>query len=225
MTKQPPRPRIAGDIQFVQRRQLGAYARERLRALAHKRHWEDGDVLLRAGEIPKSVIAIEQGLLRISQVAADGSEHLHAAVQPGALMGLGSVVGQLPMGFTVVAQGACTSIHYDAQALLALMRQDGEVALELAAVLARWGQEQRNLAVEKQLLPLIGRLHTALRMLRLQGVGRAVAGGFELRITQYDIACMLGSSRQYINPQLRQLQQMGIVRLGYRTIVLLDEPG
>lgn len=69
---------------------------------------------------------------------------------------------------------------------------------------------------------LLGRVQATLQRLHALGAGRPVVGGFALRVSQYDLACMVGSSRQYVNLQLRHLQEIGMVRLGYRSIVLLQ---
>ena len=47
----------------------------------------------------------------------------------------------------------------------------------------------------------------------------------ELRISQTDLARMLGASRSKVNEELRRLQDAGLVRIGYGRITLLQRRG
>ena len=49
----------------------------------------------------------------------------------------------------------------------------------------------------------------------------AVPDGVMLRVSQSDLAQAASASRQRVNQQLRHFQQQGLIRLGYRNIVLL----
>jgi CRP-like cAMP-binding protein len=48
-----------------------------------------------------------------------------------------------------------------------------------------------------------------------------VPGGVQLRVSQADLAQAAMASRQRVNQQLRRFQEKGLIRLGYRNIVLL----
>jgi CRP-like cAMP-binding protein len=48
-----------------------------------------------------------------------------------------------------------------------------------------------------------------------------VPGGVQLRVSQADLAQAVMASRQRVNQQLRRFQDKGLIRLGYRNIVLL----
>jgi CRP-like cAMP-binding protein len=48
-----------------------------------------------------------------------------------------------------------------------------------------------------------------------------VPDGVMLRVSQSDLAQAASASRQRVNQQLRHFQEQGLIRLGYRNIVLL----
>jgi len=52
-----------------------------------------------------------------------------------------------------------------------------------------------------------------------------VADGVMLRVNQSDLAQATSASRQRVNQQLQKLQEQGMIRLGYRYIVLLRHGG
>jgi CRP-like cAMP-binding protein len=206
-------------------RALSARTRERLARISHERSWKDGDVLLHGGEVARWIIGREQGRLRVARIRPSGAEDLRKGVRPGGTLGLVSVVAQRPFPFSVTAAGPCVTRLYDAQKVLALMREDGEVALDLARSLALWAAELEELTLEDRDENLYERIQAVLLRLYALGAARPVSDGVSLRVSQYDLACMVGSSRQYVNLQLRRMQEMGEVRLGYRSIILLHPPG
>jgi CRP-like cAMP-binding protein len=48
-----------------------------------------------------------------------------------------------------------------------------------------------------------------------------VSDGVQLRVSQSDLAQATMASRQRVNQQLQRFQDKGLIRLGYRNIVLL----
>lgn len=65
---------------------------------------------------------------------------------------------------------------------------------------------------------------------RLLAHGLAVGQQFsgehvELRVSQTDLARMLGSSRSKVNEELRRLEEAGLIRIGYGRIYLLESEG
>ena len=205
-------------------RALSATTRERLAGISRERNWNDGEVLLHAGEVPRWIIGLEQGRLRVARIRLNGAEDLRKGVRPGGTLGLVAVVAQKPFPFSVTANGACRTRLYDSQKVLELMRDDGAVALDLARSLALWAAELEEASLEDRDENLFERIRSVLERLHVLGAGRQVANGFSLRVSQYDLACMVGSSRQYVNLQLRRMQELGVVQLGYRSIILLQPP-
>jgi CRP/FNR family transcriptional regulator, cyclic AMP receptor protein len=57
-------------------------------------------------------------------------------------------------------------------------------------------------------------------------VGQDASGGaVELRVSQADLARMLGASRSKVNEELRRLERAGCIRIGYGRICLLQRKG
>ena len=179
-------------------------------------------MVLHAGQIARWVVGLEQGRLRVSRMRPDGVEDLRQGVRPGGMLGLVSVVAERPFPFSVTAAGSCRTRLYDPEKLLALMRADADVGVDLARSLAMRVAELEDATMERRGESLLDRVQAALLRLHSLGADTPVPDGFSLRVSQYDLACMVGSSRQYVNLQLRRLEEIGFVRLGYRTIVLLQ---
>ncbi len=67
---------------------------------------------------------------------------------------------------------------------------------------------------------LLCELHERLRI-----VGWATKGGYDLALTQQDIADTTGLSNVHVNRVLRQLRLMRLVEVGGRRVDILDHPG
>ena len=61
-----------------------------------------------------------------------------------------------------------------------------------------------------------------VRVARMLDRQRQGAGGAVLRLSQTDLADMLGTTRQSLNLELQRLQRAGIVALGRGRIEVLD---
>jgi CRP-like cAMP-binding protein len=168
-----------------------------------------------------SALVCDAGRLRFSRVSIKGGESLRRWIGVGEFLGITFVIGACPCDFSITADGPCRTTHFPAVQLRELMRSDGELALELAAILARRILELTDVIVEEAGEPLDLRLYYTLVRLCEVNEGIRRADGYELRISQSDLASMVGSSRQYVNPLLRRMQDCGLIRLGYRSVVLL----
>jgi len=201
---------------------LSPRTQQALASIAYTRSWRDGDVIHAAGDMASSALVCDSGRIRFSRVSIHGSESLRRWIGVGELIGIAFVIAACPFDFSITADGPCRTTHFPAAQLRELMRSDGELASELAEFLARRILELSDVVVEEAGEPLGLRLYyTLVRLCKVdEGIRRA--DGHELRISQSDLASMVGSSREYVNPLLRRMQEQGLIRIGYRSIVLLD---
>lgn len=201
---------------------LSSHTREALAGIAYRRSWADGDVIHTAGDLASSALVCDEGRIRLSRVTVHGTESLRRWIGTGELLGLAFVIVAQPFDFTIAADGPCRTTHFPAARLRELMRADGQMALELAGLVAHKLIELADVVVEESGEPLDLRLYyTIVRLARISE-GTRLPDGQELRISQSDLASMVGSSRQYINPLLHRLQDKGLIRIRYRSVVLLD---
>jgi len=198
---------------------LSAHCRAAMGAIGQLRTWPENRVLLRAGEIANSVLMLKKGVLRVTCHTLDGNEVLRPSPPVGKLIGLYSVLSGLPFHFTLIATTPCEVIHFQTGRLRALMREDGLVAMEFAELQARRTWSLMNQAVERQLTSTAHRLHETLLHLAKTS-GAKFPDGTRVRISQSDLASLVGSSRPHVNTCLHELQDEGLVKLGYRSILV-----
>ncbi|MDP4072965.1 Crp/Fnr family transcriptional regulator [Acidovorax sp. A1169] len=210
---------------------LGHRADERLRLpkevqdallqVAHRRQLQRGDSLFLKGSAPDALFGMVQGALRVSVAAPDGREAVIAVLEPGHWFGEVSLfVGQQRVYDTCAVEPSEVAVvqaadfhHLIATQPALHMAFTRLVCLRLRQALA-W--------IDDAILqPLSVRL--AHRLVTLDSrPASAESTTVVLAVSQEDLAFMLGVSRQSINRQLKQWEEEGMLRVGYRVVELLD---
>lgn len=184
---------------------------------------EPGDVLCKVGRPAAWWLGVVDGLLKMSNLRADGGSITYSGLPPGAWFGEGtllkrecyryniealrrSVIAGLPIGcFEWLLERSIPFNRY-------LMNQLNERVSQFIAA------RESDLATDpdtRVALGLNGLFHPVLH----PGVGT------QLRITQQELAYLVGLSRQRVNEALRSLQASGLIRIEYGGVRVLDLEG
>jgi CRP-like cAMP-binding protein len=111
-------------------------------------------------------------------------------------------------------------LHIERANLLDLITQDALVAVDLLRILGLRINQLLDTLADQGMHTLEQRVWATLeRLATFNSV--QVADGVQLRVSQSDLAQAAMASRQRVNQQLRHFQDKGLIRLGYRNIVLL----
>lgn len=202
---------------------LPAHAQAALAAIGQVRRWREGEVVQLAGEVASATLLVRTGRLRLSTTSPDGAEILWPPIGPGKMVCLYSAVGALPFHYDVVAAVDCTLVHFEAGAMLALMANDGRVATEIAKLLAKRAWNLMDWRVEGHHTTVPYRVYATLQYLATQR-GFPSPLGVDVRMSQQELANLIGCSRPHLSACLQQLQEAQLVRLGYRSITVLPRP-
>jgi CRP/FNR family cyclic AMP-dependent transcriptional regulator len=194
-----------------------------LRRMGRLNHWNDGDVVLRAGTPAASALMIVQGRLRLATASAEGKEVLFRWFTPGEFVGLVSILGHMPVPVEAVAVGHCETIHFEAEELLRHLRTDAAGALSFAGLISRFTAEITNLFVTHTAGTLEERILAVLARLALHEGVSPSQQDVRLKASHQDIAAAVGASRQRVSLELQKLAASGRIRLGYRHLVLLKD--
>lgn len=184
---------------------LGAQALASLAKTMRPVDLEPGQMLFVQGEPGDSVFVVESGRLRLFRTSPGGRERTLAYVQAGDIVGEMAALGKLPRSASAQAAEPSRVWRLDGRALAQAVASDGRAALKLVELLARrlaeadQQLEEASGTVAEQLLSLLRRL-------------AAESGDGRLRITQQQLAEMLGVTRESVNRGLARLESMGIVR-------------
>jgi CRP/FNR family transcriptional regulator, cyclic AMP receptor protein len=188
--------------------------------IGHKRRWPDGAQVQRCGQVASSVMIVLSGRLRMLTLTHDGEERLLRWIEPSEAVAVGSALAKFPSSVELVACGNTELLHVESERMLELIRTDGETAVALVQLLSRQVGQLLSAIADQGLHSLRERVWATL--LRLAAFhGSQVEGGTILRMSQRDIAEAVPASRQRTHDELNSLQARGLIRLAYRSILLV----
>lgn len=179
--------------------------------------------LFHKGDEAAQVYVVASGRLKVVSPSSEGDEALLAILDEG------EVVGELPLltggrrTANVVALEPCELLALARRDFLRFLRERPEAAIELMVVLAERLVRITEFAEDALFLALPARL--AKKLLHLADrYGEAVAGGTRigLRLSQGELAELVGTTRESVNKQIRAWSEGAIVRMERGEITILD---
>ncbi|BEP40138.1 Crp/Fnr family transcriptional regulator [Variovorax sp. 375MFSha3.1] len=186
----------------------------RTQVLAHDRH-------------RRELLVVVSGCLEISSMSANGRKYVNALLGPGQVAPLVRLLEDVPLAYDYHAHEDSVIVHLPSDAVIAVL--DAEPVLWRDV--AKLGLQRQRLSIvllQNQMLNSIhGRVAATLMSLVHfyggQGPGTAEdAGGPLVRLSQNDLAAMLGLSRQTINKELGRLVEEGAIDMRYKRIRIVD---
>jgi CRP-like cAMP-binding protein len=157
------------------------------------------------------------GVVKVYKTSTEGREQiLH-------LQGLGGSVGDVgifdggPMAASTQALTPLLLYRIRTSDLKILLQNHPQVALNALRTLASRVRRDSSLVRDLSFTQVIGRLAKTL----LKFVGEATH--VEPRLTQQDMAAMVGTTREVVNRSLRIMEEKGAIRLERHVIVIIDK--
>lgn len=183
-----------------------------------------GTLLFEQGDPARIVYFVKEGEVRISRITRDGKEVLIALLVPGDMFGE-EVVFSVPVRTTVatckVRSMLCMAKGED---LYGLMTREPVLALNIA----KYVSEQRDDAISE--VEYISTLSVSERLLGLlqrlavdHGIQTPLETTINVRLTQSDIASLIGSTRETVSVEMADLVRAGVIRMERHFIVLVNK--
>jgi CRP-like cAMP-binding protein len=186
-------------------------------------HFAPDDVLLLQGERSRHVYLLLRGYVKVIALAENGSESLLGVRTGGDLVGEMAVMDGRPRFATV---RACTPVDVrvlQSHELAALVGRSPAITYALFRMITNRLEWANDRQLESAAFSAGTRLCCVLLALA-SSHGRRVEDGIALAapLTQRDLASLAGIKLPTAEKALRQLQTDKILRLGYRTVVVID---
>jgi CRP-like cAMP-binding protein len=194
-------------------------ALHRLNAIVRKTKCRRGEWVFVHGDPAESIYLLQKGRMKIAALSEDGHEVVHEIIGPGEIFGDTSTILHIPR--TTSAQALETSL------LCEIRQKDFESLLaaypELSLQLLR-SVGLRLKKAEAHLLNVICKdVSTRVREALLDLIA-SESGEMDrpvrIKITQQDLANLIGASRQKTWEALKELESSSVLRLMYRSILV-----
>ncbi len=181
---------------------------------------EPGELICRRGRTATYWFGVVDGLLKMSTETADGHTITYSGLTAGGWFGEGTVMKREPYRYNVQAlrKSLVAGLPVDTFHWL-LDHSIGFNRFVMNHLNERIAQFISALEADRQPSPeqrVARNLATLVNPVLFPGVGEV------LRITQQELAYLVGLSRQRVNEALRALSAQGVVRIEYGGLRILD---
>ena len=181
---------------------------------------EPGDLVCRIGRPPTYWFGVVAGLLKMSNDNADGTSMTYSGLPPGGWFGEGTVLKREPYRYnvqalrhSVVGGLPADDFHWLLDHSIGFNRF---VMNQLNERLAQFIAARETDRLNDPDVRVARNLAALFNPVLFPGVGEL------LRITQQELAYLIGLSRQRVNEALRTLQAQGAIRVEYGGLRVMD---
>ena len=197
---------------------------ERLGALLRPRRYRRGEVIFLEGDQGTSLCLIAEGRVRIQLTSADGREVVITVYGPGEIFGELALLDGEPRSADAVAQEAARVFWLRRDDFAAFLDSHPRAAMTMLASLSRRLRHTTRVVQDATFRDVPARLARVLLDLAARH-GQAVGPGvrIETRLTQGELAAMVGATRETVNRGLRSFEHSNWIRWEASRI-LITEP-
>lgn len=200
---------------------MSQQALQRFNAMVHTTERRRGEWIFAIGDAADRIYLLQKGRLKLTALSEDGHEVLHEIIGPGEVFGETSAILRIPR--TTSAQALEPSL------LCELYLKDFETLLSIHPELSFQLIKSVGLRLKKAEAHLFNiicndvarRVREALIELMGQESDGCADQPIKIKITQQDLANLVGASRQKTSQALKQLEDSNVLRLMYGSILLL----
>jgi len=192
---------------------------EELESALRPRRYQKGEVVFHRDDPGDSLYIIDDGAVRIGLTSSDGREVTLTVLGTGGFFGELALLDGEPRSADAVAVEPTRLLRLQRETFLRFLEGHPATAPVLLATMSRQIRRLTDQVYDAAFLDLPSRLAKAILNLAVAAGGGP--DGVSLRLTQTELASMVGATRESVNKWLRFYQRRGIIRLGRGTIAVL----
>lgn len=186
-----------------------------------------GTTFVHRGQPLRELCVVGEGKVASSRTNAVGKRLVVTTYERGQAFGLNPVLDEQPAVYDSEATAPCTLVWIPRQAVIDAMQVSQKMMIGVVLEICARSRDLLSIINDRSLASgtvRVGRLLLILaRRHSLSPMGKSASPS--IAITQSELAEMLGISRQQLNPEIRELQRMSLVKTHYGAIELMDADG
>ncbi len=178
---------------------------------------ERGEILSFEGEPADALYFVIAGAVKVFKTSADGKEQIFHIIRPGDSFNDVSVLSVNANLVSAEAMGTVVLNAIKKNDLEVILREHPKVALNAIQVLSRRVQELVSLVENFSFRHVTSRVAKMLLEYAGDGVGERP------RLTQQEMAAMIGTAREMVGRSLKNLEAEGAIRLERNRVIITDQ--
>lgn len=199
--------------------QLNEHELEVVRSLANERSYAKTAVVLTEGEMGDSLYMIQRGKVKVVIGDEEGREIILKILGPGDFFGEMSMIDKEPRSASVTTIEPATFLVLTHAAFERCVEQAPRIAKVVMQILAHRVREADRKIGTLALMDVYGRVASTLLELAVYTNGKLVVSE---KLSQQDIANMVGASREMVNRILKDLTERGFISIESKSITIIN---
>ncbi|MGZ3457954.1 MAG: Crp/Fnr family transcriptional regulator [Archangium sp.] len=196
---------------------------EHLSALLQQRRYNRGEVIFHQGDVGTALFIVRKGEVAIRLSSAEGREVILALLVRGDAFGELALLDGEPRSTDAVARDETHLLSLHREDFRRFLSERPQVAMDLLAVLSRMVRRVTQLVHDSAFLDARARLaRVLLDLARTQGQPGAEGGVVIPKLTQADLANLVGVTRESANKWLRFYAREGLLAYEGGQITIFD---
>ena len=190
-----------------------------VRAVATEKTYPKNAVVLTEGEMGDSLYMIQSGKVKVFIGDEDGREIILKILGPGDFFGEMSMIDKQPRSASVNTSEASTFLVLTHAAFEKCVEQSPRIANMVMRILAQRVREADRKIGTLALMDVYGRVASTLLELSVYTNGKLMVAE---KLSQQDLANMVGASREMVNRILKDLSDRGFISVESKTITIIN---
>lgn len=190
-----------------------------IRAVATEKNYPKNAVVLTEGEVGDSLYMIMSGKVKVFIGDEEGREIILKMLGPGAFFGEMSMIDKQPRSASVTTIEASGFLMLAQAAFERCVEQAPHIANVVMQCLAQRVREADRKIGTLALMDVYGRVASTLLELAVYRDGKLVVGE---KLSQQDLANMVGASREMVNRILKDLTDRGFISVESKSITIIN---
>jgi len=190
---------------------------ENLESHAHRKHYRKNTVIMEKGDDSAALFVLINGKVRVYIADEEGKEVvLNVCDEPGSHFGELALLNDTPRTASVMTLEDSQFLVIFKQDFLHCMSNNPQIALQIITHLVEQVTKLTDRLSTFALKDVYGRLASTLKDLAKEEDGMWMTG----RLTQQELAQMIGSSREMVSRIFKELQAGDYIRIQDKRIIL-----
>lgn len=193
-----------------------------LTKIASEIKYPKGQIIFSTGQRTNEIYFIKSGLVKIYRTTSDGRQVSVALRYPGDFIGLAEVLSNVnEREYGAEAMDSVSILIIWKDSFKTMLTEMPEFSEKLIRLMSDRLREAQNTIYDFIMNPIQGRLAILLLNMAERAGNKGTDGiiHVRLRVTQEEIACIIGSARQTISSLLNMLKEDGSLQYEGREIV------
>jgi CRP-like cAMP-binding protein len=195
---------------------LNQAALDSIRKRVFEKKAERGEILLFEGEPAENLYFVIAGVVKVFKTSADGKEQILQIMRPGESFNDVPVFGNGKNLASAEAMGPVVLYMIKKSAIEGILREHPQVALNVIQILSQRVRHLVSLVEDLSFRNVTGRVAKVLLEYAGDGIGE------KPRLTQQEMAAMIGTAREMVGRSLKALEEEGTIRMERNRIMITN---